>query len=291
MSKALSALLESIHLEPIDINLFRGYPYLRGMDHLYGGEILAQAINAAHQTVASPLQLHSLHSYFLRPGDPALPVIYEVDRIRDGRSFTTRRVKAVQRGRAIFVVSMSFQLLEPGLEHARPMPQVPGPEGLISDRDRYAGILQGRPGARYDWPVEFRQVDPVDPERPQARPPLAHVWFRADGQLADDASQHQEILAYASDNVALITALRPHRLTQWSEGIQLATLDHGLWFHRPFRVDEWLLYELESTAAGGGRGFVRGSIYTRQGQLVASVVQEGLMRTPGLGRSQAPAAG
>ncbi|HEY9036450.1 MAG TPA: acyl-CoA thioesterase II [Pseudomonadales bacterium] len=278
MSKALSALLESISLEPIDINLFRGYPWLRGMDHLYGGEIMAQAMNAAYQTVASPLRMHSLHSYFLRPGEPSLPVIYEVDRIRDGRSFTTRRVVALQRGRAIFNVSMSFQLEEAGLEHGIAMPAVPGPEGLISDRERYAALLDKRPGEAYDWPVEFRQVDAMDPGKPEAKSPQTHVWFKADGDLADDLTQHQEILAYASDTPALVTALRPHGLTQWSTGLRAASLDHCLWFHRPFRVDEWLLYALESPATGNGRGFVRGSIFSREGDLVASVVQEGLVR-------------
>ncbi len=281
MSKALSALLDSITLEPIDINLFRGYPWLRGMDHLYGGEILAQAMFAAQQTVASPFQLHSLHSYFLRPGDPNLPVVYEVERIRDGRSFTTRRVTALQRGRAIFAVSLSFQLAEEGLQHAAVMPQVPGPEGLISDRERYAAILARRPGEAYDWPVEFRQVEAMDPDRPQPAAAVAHVWLRADGQLADDLTQHQEILAYASDTPALVTALRPHGLTQWSPGLRAASLDHCLWFHRPFRVDDWLLYVLESPAAGNGRGFVRGSVFSRDGQLVASVVQEGLVRLHG----------
>ena len=278
VSKALPALLESISLEPIDINIFRGYPWLRGMDHLYGGEIMAQAMNAAYQTVASPLQMHSLHSYFLRPGDPSLPVIYEVDRIRDGRSFTTRRVVALQRGRAIFNVSMSFQLEEVGLEHGVAMPDVPGPEGLVSDRERYAAILAKRPGDAYDWPVEFRQVDAMDPDAPQVKPAQACVCLKADGDLADDLTQHQEILAYASDTPALVTALRPHGLTQWSPGLRAASLDHCLWFHRPFKVDEWLLYTLDSPVTGNGRGFVRGSVFNRQGALVASVVQEGLVR-------------
>lgn len=278
MSKALSALLDSISLEAIDINIFRGYPWLRGMDHLYGGEIMAQAMNAAYQTVASPLRMHSLHCYFLRPGEPDLPVVYEVDRIRDGRSFTTRRVVALQRGRAIFNVSMSFQLEEAGLEHDAVMPDVPGPEGLVSDRDRYAALLAKRPGEAYDWPVEFRQVDAMDPEKPQPKGSSAFVWLKADGDLADDLTQHQEILAYASDTPALVTALRTHGLTQWSPGLRAASLDHCLWFHRPFRVDEWLLYALESPVAGNGRGFVRGSVFNRQGQLVASMVQEGLVR-------------
>lgn len=277
MSKALADLIENHILERLDLNLFRGRSPAYAGDRVYGGQVLAQAINAAQHTVGMRYQLHSLHSYFLRPGDPTQGIIYEVDRIRDGRTFTTRRVVARQNGAAIFNTSLSYQMEEEGLEHQAEMPDVPPPSELISDAVRYADIVDQR-SEPYTWPIEFRQVDPVAVKRPKKTSSYNCVWFKADGQLADDLVQHQELLAYASDNPILVTALRPHGVSQWSRDILMATIDHGIWFHRPFRIDEWLLFELDSTSASNGRGYTQGKIFDQAGRLVASVVQEGLLR-------------
>jgi acyl-CoA thioesterase-2 len=278
MSKALATLIDNIHLEKIEINLFRGVTLDSARGHVYGGQVLAQAINAAQRTVASPLVLHSLHAYFLRPGDADIPIIYEVDRMRDGRSYTTRRVVAIQHGRPIFNVSLSFQLEEEGFDHQISMPHVPGPEELKSDQQYYAETLGDKINAQYEWPVQFRQVSPVDSRDPKKASKTSYVWFKADGHLADDLTQHQELLAYASDNHVLLTALRPHSVTNWTPGMRVASLDHTIWFHRNFRIDDWLLYELTSTSASGGRGFTRGNIFDRAGRLVASTAQEGMVR-------------
>jgi acyl-CoA thioesterase-2 len=278
MSKALATLIDNIHLEKIEINLFRGVTLDSARGHVYGGQVLAQAINAAQRTVASPLVLHSLHAYFLRPGDADIPIIYEVDRMRDGRSYTTRRVVAIQHGRPIFNVSLSFQLVEEGFDHQISMPHVPGPEELKSDQQYYAETLGDKINAQYEWPVQFRQVSPVDSRDPKKASKTSYVWFKADGHLADDLTQHQELLAYASDNHVLLTALRPHSVTNWTPGMRVASLDHTIWFHRDFRIDDWLLYELTSTSASGGRGFTRGNIFDRSGRVVASTAQEGMVR-------------
>lgn len=278
MSKALADLIENHILERLDLNLFRGHSTGGVSKRVYGGQVLAQAISASQYTVGMRYQLHSLHSYFLRPGDPELGIIYEVDRIRDGRTFTTRRVVARQNGVAIFNMSLSYQMQESGLEHQVDMPKVPAPSELISDAARFSEILAKRGGPEYGWPIEFRQVDPVDIKSPKKTSGYNCVWFKADGQLADDLVQHQELLAYASDNPILVTAMRPHGVSQWSDDMLAATIDHAMWFHRPFRIDEWLLYELESTSASNGRGYTQGKIFNQTGELVASVTQEGLMR-------------
>ncbi len=278
MSKALANLIDNIHLEKIEINIFRGVTLDSARGHVYAGQVLAQAINAAQRTVASPFILHSLHAYFLRPGDADVPIVYEVDRIRDGRSFTTRRVVAIQHGRAIFNVSLSYQQAEQGLDHQGAMPNVPGPDGLLSDKVYYQEVLGDSVNSRLEWPIEYRQVEPVDPLKPQKAANKNYVWFKAGGHIADDLTQHQEILAYASDNHLLVTALRHHGLTNWTKGMQVASLDHAIWFHREFRVDDWLLYELNSPSGSGGRGLARGHIFNLDGQLVASTVQEGLIR-------------
>ncbi|CAA0108821.1 Acyl-CoA thioesterase 2 [BD1-7 clade bacterium] len=277
MGRALSSLIDNIDLEKIDINIFRGKTIDDARDYVYGGQVLAQAINAASRTVARPLVLHSLHAYLLREGDEDSPIIYEVDRIRDGRSFTTRRVVAIQHGRAIFNVSLSYQLPEEALvEHGSPMPKVVGPEDLIND-EILAMELYGE-ARQKAWPVEYRQVDPVNPNNPEVKPANTCVWFRSNGALADDYAMHQELLAYASDYLLLQTALRPHGMHADEAALQVASLDHSLWFHRPFRVDEWLLYEIESTAAAGARAFCRGRVFNVDGDLVASTAQEGLIR-------------
>jgi len=284
MSKALARLIDNIHLEKIEINIFRGVTLDSARGRVFGGQVLAQSINAAQRTVASPLVMHSLHAYFLRPGDAETPIIYEVDRIRDGKSFTTRRVVAIQHGRPIFNVSMSFQLREQGLEHQARMPDVPPPEELVSDEIFYRDLHSDKRGhtdkrtTQFEWPIEFRQIQPLDMVAPVAVPPKAYVWFRAAGPIADDHTQHQELLAYATDHHILNTALRPHALGAFAAGMQMASLDHVIWYHRDFRIDDWLLFELESTSAGRGRAFTRGNIFDRDGQLVASAAQEGLMR-------------
>ena len=278
MSKALAALIDNHHLEKIDKNLFRGITLKPTDVRVYGGQVLAQAMNAAQQTVSKRMVLHSLHSYFMRPGEIETPIIYEVDRIRDGRGFTNRRVVAIQNGEAIFNMSLSFQIFEEGFDHHATMPVVPGPKGLPSDRERMHDYLRQHEGAEYDWPIEFRQIDPVSLSKPGQAEAYACIWFKADGQLADDLGQHQELLAYASDNPILVTALRPHAISHMSDAVQVASIDHAMWFHRSFRVDEWLLYEVTSSSASNGRGFSNGSIFNQAGDLVASVAQEGLIR-------------
>ena len=277
MGRALSTLIENIDLEKIEINIFRGKTLDAAREYVYGGQVMSQAINAAGRTVASPLILHSMHAYFLRQGDTDLPIIYEVDRIRDGRTFTTRRVVAIQHGRAIFNISLSYHLPEPGaIEHHAAMPEVAGPESLLSDE---VLLHEYRPDAvQKGWPIEYRQVDPVNLSKPEVKPARNWVWFKSNGELADDYALHQELLAYASDHLLLHTALRPHAKDCWGDEVKLASLDHSIWFHQPFAIDDWLLYEMESTVAAGGRAFCRGSVFNQQGQLVASTAQEGLVR-------------
>lgn len=277
MGRALSQLIEDIELEKIEINIFRGKTLDAARQQVYGGQVLAQAMNAASRTVATPLVLHSLHAYFLREGSEETPIVYEVDRIRDGKTFTTRRVVAIQHGRAIFNMSLSYQLPEQGVvEHSCAMPQVAGPEQLLSDEVYYTELL-GTP-LQKAWPIEYRQVEPVSPNKLEAKSPLSYVWFRSNGELADDYALHQELLAYASDHLLLLTALRPHGKDCWRGAVKLASLDHSIWFHRPFRVDEWLLYEMESSVAHGSRAYCRGRVFNRNGELIASTVQEGLIR-------------
>jgi acyl-CoA thioesterase-2 len=250
---------------------------------VFGGQVLGQALVAAGRTVEGRAA-HSFHAYFLRPGDPAVPILYDVDRIRDGSSFTTRRVVAIQHGRAIFNLQASFQLDEPGLEHQLPMPaDVPGPEGLPNERElraRVADRLPEKMRASFlrDRPIEVRPIDPVDEFDPKPRPPRQNVWFRAVDTLPDDRALHQCVLAYASDLTLLDNSTLPHAINWWSEKFQTASLDHAMWFHRPFRADQWLLYVQDSPSASGARGFNRGSVFTRGGELVASVTQEGLIR-------------
>ncbi len=277
VNPALEELIRDNRLEQLDDDLFRGRATHDSGQRIYGGQVLAQAISAAQQTVVSGQVLHSMHAYFLLMGDPGRPVIYDVERIRDGRSFATRRVVARQHGRAIFNCALSFQGEEAGFGHQRPMPDVADPAQLRSDAELYADFLP--PGSDdYGWPLEFRQVDPIDPAAPQRRAPEARVWFRAAGALPDEPGVHQQLLAYASDNPILVSALRPHAVTHFSPGMMVVTLDHAIWFHAPFRIDDWLLYDIDSPFAGGGRGLAMGRIYDRGGRLVASVSQEGLIR-------------
>jgi acyl-CoA thioesterase-2 len=280
----ISALLAHLDLELLEVNIFRGASHDVGSGRVFGGQVLAQALAAAGHTVEPTRLTHSLHSYFILPGDVAAPIVYFVERLRDGKSFTTRRVTAIQHGRAIFEMSASFQEPEPGVEHQSAMPDVPPPESLVPDVERLRALGDRLPErVRAFWtrerPFDWRTIDPSDPLRPEPRPPLRYAWFRSTGPIADDSTlRHQTLLAYASDYGLLAAAMLPHALNFQTPGLQAATLDHAIWFHRPFRLDEWLLYVTESPTASGARGFTRGSVFTREGRLVASMTQEGLLR-------------
>ena len=283
MSGPVDDLLHLLDLEPLEVNIYRGQNRDIGTGRVFGGQVFAQALVAARRTVDGPREAHSVHGYFILPGDLKAPIVYFVDRLRDGSSFTTRRVTAIQHGRAIFNLSVSFHIVEPGVEHQEPMPMVPAAEGLVTELDlinRMASRIPDtlRPVLTQERPIDFRPVAPVDPFDPQPRQPVRHMWFRTHGKLPDDPMLHQAVLAYASDHGLLGTALLSHGLSLWSPGLQLASLDHSLWMHRRFRVDEWLLYSMDSPVSAGARGFVRGSIFAVDGTLVASVAQEGLMR-------------
>lgn len=283
MSEVLHDLVRLLELERIEHTLFRGRSQDLGFGALFGGQVLGQGLSAALQTVDASRQVHSFHAYFLRPGDPQKPVVYAVDCIRDGRSFTTRRVVAIQNGHAIFNLAASFQLPEEGFEHQADMPQVPGPEGL-SNTVNIARRMQERiPSAMRDKltaepAIDMRTVDPVDPLDPERRAPRKYAWIRAAGALPDDPRVHQCLLAYASDFQLIGTAMLPHAVTYWQSHMQVASLDHAMWFHRPFRFDDWLLYAMDSPTASGARGLARGQLFTRSGVLVASTCQEGLIR-------------
>jgi acyl-CoA thioesterase-2 len=283
MPTAIENLLGILDLEPLEHNLFRGRSPEDGWQRVFGGQVIGQALVAASRTVPAERKAHSLHAYFLRPGDPAVPIIYEVDRIRDGKSFTTRRVVAIQHGQAIFSMSASYQVEEPGLDHQLPAPDVPAPEALISEEELRRQFLESAPDAikaywRRERPIEIR---PVSLRRYMGREklqPVQNVWFRASGPLPEDAAIHKCVLAYASDMLLLDTSLYPHARSLFDRDLQVASLDHALWFHRPFRADDWLLYAQDSPTASGARGFNRGAIYDKSGVHVASVAQEGLIR-------------
>jgi acyl-CoA thioesterase II len=294
MSAAVSAVLDDLvkllALERIEENLFRGQSQDLGWGTVFGGQVLGQALSAAVQTVPAERQAHSLHAYFLRPGDVTRPIVYDVDRIRDGSSFTTRRVVAIQGGRAIMNLAASFQKLEDGLEHQDEMPEAPPPESLPTEQERIAAYASRLPKmlrerASAARPFEIRPVDPAeDPFAPTPKPPKRMVWFRTVAKLPDDAALHRSLLAYASDYSFITTSLLPHAVTWLTPGMQVASLDHVMWFHQPFRVDGWLLHVIDSPAAHGARGLVRGRVFTQDGRLVASTSQEGLIRQ----RIQAP---
>jgi acyl-CoA thioesterase-2 len=284
MQSALDTLVRLLDLEAVEVNIFRGANPEEKRVRTFGGLVAGQALVAAGRTVGPGRLVHSLHAYFLRPGDASAPVVYQVDRIRDGRSFTTRRVVAIQHGETIFNLQTSFQVPEPGVDHQLPMPEAPDPETLAPFAERYApykdylGAWYGRPR-----PIDTRYV--YDPPRlsvmaahPVPRPPRQAVWIRADGTLPEDPLLHACVVTYASDMTLLDSVLLPHDLTWDDPGFMGASLDHAIWFHRPFRADEWLLYDQESPSASNARGIGRGEIFTRDGRLVASVVQEGLVR-------------
>ena len=277
----LERLVDLLDLERIETDIFRGRQAQESGQRVFGGQVAGQALVAAVRTVPADRPVHSLHAYFLRPGDPAVPIVYDVDRIRDGRSFTTRRVVAIQHGAAIFNLQASFQAVEPGLEHSAPMPDVPAPETLTRLEDRmqpYAEEMDGwytRPR-----PIDVRYVgDPprIAQQQGSARS-SSQVWMRADGTLPDDPALHVCAVAYASDMTLLDSILMAHDKAWGTGQVMGASLDHAMWFHRPFRADEWWLYDQHSPWSGGGRGLSRGSIFTAGGQLAVSVVQEGLIR-------------
>lgn len=275
MSKILSELVELLALEQIEQNLFRGQSQDLGWGTVFGGQVLGQALSAAVRTVPPDRHAHSLHAYFLRPGDAKQPIVYDVDRIRDGGSFTTRRVVAIQKGQPIFNLAASFQKIEPGFEHQDEMPSVPPPESLPPDPERM----------KREQAFEMRFVEALDdPIHPTPRPARRSVWIRAAGTLSDDPALHRYLLAYASDHSFVTTSLLPHGVTWQTPGMQVASLDHVMWFYGSFRVDDWLLYEIESPRALGARGLVRGNVFTKEGRLVACSAQEGLIRR----RSDAP---
>ena len=274
MSKALDSLVELLDLEQIEADIFRGRSPSDWRQRVFGGQVAGQALVAAGRTVPADRPVHSLHAYFIRPGDPAVPIVYLVDRVRDGRSFTTRRVSAIQHGKTIFTLSASFHHDEPGLSHGSAMPTVPPAESIAASRHEF---FAGNPiDLRFVGPPVFTADSAVvDPALDAAH---SLVWLRADGELPDDPLLHVCLMTYVSDLTLLDTVLRRQGIS-WSDGqITGASLDHAMWFHRPFRADRWLLYDQESPAAAGARGLARGQVFTDQGELVVSVVQEGLIR-------------
>jgi acyl-CoA thioesterase II len=285
MSSAVQDVLAILDLEPLEVNLFRGRSPQDRWQRVFGGQVIGQALVAACRTVddVALRPPHSLHAYFLLGGDPRVPIIYEVDRIRDGRSFTTRRVNAIQHGRAIYSMAVSFHVAEKGLTHQLEMPEVPKPDALPSEAAIRTGLLprMPEPVRRYyerERPIELRPVEYGRYLGEKLEGGRYHVWMRATSRLPDEPAIHQCVLAYASDMTLLDAALIPHGRTVFNEDIMAASLDHSLWFHRPFRADGWLLYAQDSPNLGGARGFSRGSIFASDGTLVASVAQEGLLR-------------
>lgn len=280
---ALDDLVGILDLEQIEVNIFRGRSPDEKRQRVFGGQVAGQALVAAGRTVDRDRHVHSLHAYFLRPGDPNLPIVYEVDRIRDGRSFTTRRVVAIQHGKAIFNLSASFQVVEEGVNHQLPMPEAPEAESLPTFHERMAPWKE----QLGEWYTRPRPIDTryaADPPRAldsEKREPRQQVWIRADGSLPDDPLLHVCVAAYASDMTLLDSILMAHGLSWDQPRLMGASLDHAMWFHRPFRADEWLLYDQESPSASGARGLARGEIFTADGRHVLSVMQEGLIRIIG----------
>lgn len=281
--KHVSELINLLDLEPLEVNLFRGQSRSVGSARVFGGQVLAQALSAAMQTVPEDRHVHSLHGYFVLPGDLDMPILFEVERIRDGGSFTTRAVKAVQNGAAIFYLTASFHLDQPGFDHQSEMPEVLPPEELVSYEGMAKQFGDKLPKNIHkllsvERPIEFRPVEFLNPFNKEKYEPVRNVWLKTKGDMPDDRRTHSLILAYASDYNLLTTALLPHGRATDYRNLQMASLDHAMWFHRPFRTDDWLLYHIDSPSASGARGFTRGQIFDREGKLVASVTQEGLLR-------------
>jgi len=283
MNAPVSELIELLSLEQLEDNLFRGQSRDIGTKYVFGGQVLGQALSAAQATLDQPRNAHSLHAYFLRAGNIEAPIVYEVDRTRDGGSFSVRRVTAIQHGKVIFFCAASFQDEETGGEHQLSMPEVPLPEDLEPAPPLSAEALARLPTKVQRWldrqgPFEFRHVYPRDELNPPKRPPYQQVWFRLVEKVGDAPELHRALLAYASDFHLLGTATFPHGISYYQPNVLMASLDHALWFHRPFRADEWLLYSIDSPSAQSGRGLARGQVYDRSGRLVASTAQEGLIR-------------
>jgi acyl-CoA thioesterase-2 len=281
--KSVEELLHLLDLEILEENLFRGESKTVGSKTVFGGQVLAQSLIAALRTVPGERVLHSLHAYFILPGDLERPIVFQVETIRDGGSFTTRRVKAIQKGQVIFLMSASFQIREEGLEHQIAMPKVPLPDELPSLEDlavQFKDLLPEnvRRFLNLERPIEFKPVEMFNPAIPVKQEPFRHIWMRGKGIMPTDYRLHQAVLAYTSDYNLLTTAIQPHADVASFSQLQMASLDHAMWFHRDFRMDEWLLYAIESPSASNSRGFTRGNIFSADGRLVASVVQEGLMR-------------
>lgn len=283
MQRVLSDLISLLALERLDRDLFRGHSQDLGWGAIFGGQVLGQALSAAAQTAPEDRPVHSLHGYFLRAGDVRRPILYQVDRLRDGKSFSVRRVVAVQEGEAIFSLGASFQVDEEGFEHQDNMPEVAPPESLLSERQMALAMADKlpepfRPIATAERPIEIRPIDPRNPMRPVVTEPRRYAWYRTIDTLPDSPALHRYVLAYASDFSFLSTSMDPHGVSWLSPGMRVASLDHSMWFHRPFRADEWLLYVVDSPSASGARGLVRGQFFDRKGRLVASAAQEGLIR-------------
>lgn len=283
MDPRLADLMKLLELEPLEVNLFRGESRDIGGAQVFGGQVLGQALSAASKTVDPARLVHSLHAYFLRRGDFNAPIVYEVDRSRDGHSFSSRRVIAIQHGEQIFNMAASFQIVEDGFDHQIEMPQVPPPESLPDSRQPLRELLDRLPErvqrfANRPRPFEFRMVQPIDYLAPRKSPPARQVWLRAVSRVPDDETLHRCLLAYVSDFYLLDTSTLPHGANFLSSNVVMASIDHAMWFHRPLRVDEWLLYVLESPSASGARGFARANVFSRDGRLVASTAQEGLVR-------------
>jgi acyl-CoA thioesterase-2 len=277
----MDTLVSTLTLEPIEENLFRGLSPPEDRTRIFGGQVVAQALTAAYKTVENRI-CHSLQSYFIRPGDPTRPVLYQVERSRDGHSFTTRRVLAIQKGEQIFNMACSFQTPEDGFEHQSEMPEPKySPERM---GELIEAWMKSAPEQATRWlrelPIEMRAIDPVDPDKPTPKAPYHHVWLRARQDHGDDIALNQCLLAFASDYSLLGTAMRPHGVS-WNSGVQTASLDHIIWFHRPTNFSRWHLYVQDSPSASGARGFNRGALYREDGVLVASTAQEGLIRTRG----------
>jgi len=283
MTSPVSELIELLSLERLEDNLFRGQSRDIGTKYVFGGQVLGQALSAAQATMAQPRDAHSLHAYFLRAGDIEHPIVYHVDRTRDGGSFSVRRVTAIQHGQVIFFCAASFHESEDGGEHQLSMPEVPKPEDIEPAPALPPEVFARLPTKVQRWlsrmgPFEFRHVYPRDELNPPKRPPFQQVWFRLSERVGDAPELHRALLAYASDFHLLGTATFPHGISYYQPDVQMASLDHALWFHRPFRADEWLLYSIDSPSAQNGRGLARGLVYDRAGKLVASTAQEGLIR-------------
>ncbi|EKT54359.1 acyl-CoA thioesterase II [Providencia burhodogranariea] len=283
MSPELQNLISLLELEKIEEGIFRGQSEDLGLPQVFGGQVVGQAMYAAEQTIPEDRVINSFHSYFLRPGDSKHPIIYDVEILRDGGSFSTRRISAIQHGKPIFFMTASFQSQEEGFNHQNVMPEVPSPEALISQDEIIQRLADKLPESIKKYalrpnPFEFRPVQFYSPFDSPPLEPFRYIWFKTKGQLPDISSLHNYLLGYASDYNFLPATLQPHGRGFMERDLQVATIDHSMWYHRPFRIDDWLLYAIESPSASGGRGFVKGQIYNKKGALVATAVQEGVIR-------------